>query len=459
MTRRINFGENGSIVLLLFLGVLLGALDISVVGPAIPAIENSIQLNGQDISRIFTAYLLFHLFGIPLMSKLSDIHGRKMVYIASIAIFSIGSLLVAASNNLTLLLVGRAIQGFGSSGIFPVAAATIGDVMPFEKRGKALGLLGGVYGIAFIIGPIIAGTVLHFFSWQFLFLINLPISLVLIYYSYKLLPGKLPGKKAVINWKSLFLLIVGLGSFSLGLNNFNVDQIGISLISKSVLPFLLLVVIFTPLLIMNERKQENAFFNPDIFKSKQLRLTILIAFGLGIFQSSIVFLPKMAVLFFNVLPSKASFMLLPLVLSTAIIPPISGRLLDSIGSRIIIYTGLIIALISLFLLSIVTKNIILFYAAEAGLGIGISIRASLKYILINEMNLKDRAISLGMLLIFINIGQITGAALIGSIISGSMGEAIGFGHAFLFLSMITAGLALLAFFLKKRNIELVRNKS
>jgi MFS family permease len=146
-------------------------------------------------------------------------------------------------------------------------------------------------------------------------------------------------------------------------------------------------------------------------------------------------------------------MLLPLVIATAIIPPISGRLLDRIGSRIVIYSGLALAAISLFVLSMGSENSTLFYAAEAGIGIGLSIRASLKYILINEINYKERATSLGMLLIFINIGHITGAALTGTIISGSRGEASGFGDAFLFLTIFTIGLTLLALFLKRRSVE------
>jgi MFS family permease len=454
MSHLINFKKEERIVLLLFFGVLMAALDISIVGPAIPAIENSMSTDGHDISWIFSVYLLFHLFGIPLMSKLSDIKGRRIIYVISIAIFSLGSLLVVVSDNLALLLIGRAIQGFGSSGIFPVAAATIGDVIPIEKRGKTLGLLGAVYGIAFILGPLIAGTILHFFNWHVIFMINLPIAAILIYFSLKLLPGKPTGLKSKINWWSLVLLIIVLGSFSLGLNSIDVDHVGASLISASVLPWLLIFVFFTPILIKYERTHENTFLSLDIFKTKQLRLVGLIAFGLGLFQASIVFLPKLAVLIFDVTPSKASFMLLPLVIATAIIPPISGRLLDRIGSRIVIYSGLAIAAISLFVLSMGSENSTLFYAAEAGIGIGLSIRASLKYILINEINYKKRATSLGMLLIFINIGHITGAALIGTIISGSRGQASGFGDAFLFLTIFTIGLTLLALFLKKRSVEI-----
>ena len=450
---------NTRILLLLFVGVLMGALDLSMVGPVLPVIEKSIQIHGHNLTWIFSIYLLFYLFGLPLMSKLSDIHGRKSIYIVSLAIFGFGSLLVFLSHDFTVLLIGRAIQGFGSSGVFPVAAATIGDIFPVEKRGRTLGILGAVYGIAFILGPIIAGTMLHFFNWNAIFLINIPIVVFLIFFAVRLLPGKPLGEKPTMNWIGIILMVIVLSSFSLAINNIDVTNVIASMVSIAVLPFLISVLILTPILVRYERKQENSFLSTEFFKSKQLRLVGIISFGLGLFQSSIVFIPKLAVGLFNVTPSKASFMLIPLVLATAIIPPISGRLLDKIGSRIIIVGGLIFAVISLIMFSLLSKHITLFYAAEAALGIGLAIRSSLKYILLNEIAAKERAASLGMLIIFISLGQLTGAALIGIIISGSGTPIIGFGSAFLNLTIITALLVLLSFFLKNRKKEMATNVS
>jgi len=144
------------ILILLFVGVLMGALDISIVGPAIPSIEKALHVGARDLSWIFSIYVLFNLVGISLMAKMSDAYGRRWIYILAVAIFGIGSLVVSLSHDTIMLLVGRAIQGFGASGIFPVASATIGDVFPVEKRGRALGLIGAVFGIAFILGPFIA---------------------------------------------------------------------------------------------------------------------------------------------------------------------------------------------------------------------------------------------------------------------------------------------------------------
>jgi EmrB/QacA subfamily drug resistance transporter len=451
--------KNNKVLILLFVGVLMSALDISVVGPAIPAIGKTIPLGGTDISWIFSVYLLFYLFGIPILSKLSDINGRRSIYIMSLFLFAIGSGLVSISDDLTFLLTGRAIQGFGASGIFPVAAATIGDVYPLEKRGRALGMLGGVFGIAFIIGPILAGTILHYSVWNTIFLINLPLALILIGFAFFWLPEKPQGEKSAFNLKGILMLVVVLSSFSLGLNNLDAKHPLESLFSWPALPFLLTVLIVLPLLIRHERTQTNPFISIGLFASKQLRLVGIIAFGLGLFQSSIVFIPKLAVQLFGVSPSKASFMLIPLVLATAIVPPVSGRLLEVIGSRMIIFTGLVIVVVSLVLFSFLSENSTIFYAASGCLGFGLAIRASLKFALLNETGPKERASALGMLMILIAVGELTGAALIGVIISGSASSSDGFGYAFLLLASTTAILVVLSFFLKKRKRELLKNLS
>ncbi len=443
-----------AILILLFIGVLMGALDISIVGPAIPSIEKALHVEARDLSWIFSIYVLFNLVGISLMAKMSDAYGRRWVYILAVAIFGMGSLVVALSHDTTMLLIGRAIQGFGSSGIFPVASATIGDIFPIEKRGRALGMIGAVFGLAFMLGPFMAGIVLMYFEWNVLFLINLPIAIMLMIFAARLLPSNRLEKVPDIDWTGIILMAIILTSFTLALNNIDTHHIGDSLSSWSVLPFIALTVLLTPVLLMLETRSKEPVLNVRLFKSRQVRIVGFIAFGLGLFQSGIVFLPKMAVALFGVEPSKASFMLLPVVIATAIGSPVNGRLVDKIGSKIIIITGLLIASVALFLLSLLSANILLYYAAEACLGFGLAMRASLNYIMLNEVSAIERASTQGILVIFVSIGQLTGAALVGAISAATPGSAKGFGFAFLVMTFLSASLVVLAFFLKNRKQEL-----
>jgi MFS family permease len=361
---------------------------------------------------------------------------------------------VASSHDITILLIGRGIQGFGSSGIFPVAAAVIGDLFPVEKRGRALGLLGAVFAIAFMIGPFIAGFMLMYFSWNNLFLINIPVVILLISWGYFILPSTRMEHKIKFDFAGVFLLGIILAAYSVGVNNIRTDNFVDSITTFPVLPLLLVVVIFTPLLIILEKTTEVPVLNVKLFNSRQVLLVGFIAVGLGLFQSSIVFLPKLAVTLFGVEPSRASFMLLPVVIAAAIGSPIGGRMVDKIGSRIIIFTGLLIATIALFLLSVVLKNVVCFYCAEGLLGLGLAIRASLSYIMLNEVSVNERASTQAILLIFISVGQLTGSALVGALTSAVGKGVSGFGYAFLVMGILSFFLVFASFFLKSRKKEL-----
>jgi MFS family permease len=431
----------------------MAALDISIVGPAIPSIESTILMNQKDLSWIFSIYVLFNLVGISLMAKLSDYFGRRWVYITSAVIFGIGSLVVASSKDITFLLIGRGIQGFGSSGIFPVAAAVIGDVFPVERRGRALGILGSVFAIAFMIGPFIAGVMLQYFSWNVLFLINIPVVFLIVGWGYFILPSKRMEEKLKFDFSGVILLGIILAAFSVGINNIRLDQLYDSLTSFPVLPLFVVAALLTPILLMLEKNTEFPVINVKLFNSRQVLLVGLIAIGLGLFQSSIVYLPKLAVKLFDVEPYRASFMLLPVVIAAAIGSPIGGRLVDKIGSRFIISTGMLIATAALFLLSMIRKDMVYFYSAEGLLGLGLAIRASLSYIMLNEVPAKERASTQAILLIFISIGQLTGSALVGALISTPEQGVAGFGYAFMVMGGISALLLILSFFLKGKKKE------
>jgi EmrB/QacA subfamily drug resistance transporter len=433
----------------------MGALDISIVGPAIPSIEKTILMDQRDLSWIFSIYVLFNLVGISLMAKLSDFFGRRWIYLFSAILFGIGSLFVSSSHAITILLIGRGIQGFGSSGIFPVAAAVIGDVFPVEKRGRALGLLGAVFAIAFILGPFIAGFVLMYFNWNTLFLINIPVVILLVFWGYFILPSKRMEQQIKFDFPGVILMGIILAAYSMAVNNIHTDHLVESITTFPVLLLLLISVILTPILVMLERVTENPVLDVKLFKSRQVLLVGFIAVGLGLFQSSIVFLPKLAVTLFGVEPSRASFMLLPVVIAAAIGSPIGGKLVDKIGSRIIIFTGLAIATIALFLLSVVLKNLTYFYCAEGLLGLGLAIRASLSYIMLNEVSLNERASTQAVLLIFISIGQLTGSALVGAMTSSVDKGVAGFGYAFLVMGILSLILVIASFFLKTRKKEYV----
>lgn len=440
--------NKNKLIALLFVGVLMGALDISIVGPAIPSIEKALQIGDRYSGWIFSIYVLFNLIGISLFARLSDIFGRRTIYILALSVFAIGSVIVSFTTNFEWLLTGRAVQGFGASGIFPVASALVGDLFPVEKRGRILGMIGAVFGLAFLIGPFIAGVLLHYFSWNFLFIINLPIAAVLIYYSFRILPEKSSVNVSKIDWKGIVSLGIGLAAFTYGINNIDGNNLNSIVQPLVILPFIVAIIAIF-ILWLNEKKADAPIINLGFLKNNQIVLAGILAVVTGLIQACFVFIPKYVVGNFSVEPSTASFMLTPFVLATAIGSPVFGRLIDKFGVKIIIIIGLLLLAVGFYLLSITATVLFLYYLSGSLIGLGLSVLSgsSLRYIMLNNTGVDDRATSQGMLTIFTSVGQLSGSAIVGILLALSVN---GFQLIFTGISILLFTMVFLAFKLKNR---------
>jgi EmrB/QacA subfamily drug resistance transporter len=443
------------ILLVLFIGVLMGALDISIVSPALPAIKSYFQVDTRILIWVFNAYLLSFLIGTPFMAKLSDRSGRKKIYLLNIILFGIGSLISAFAFNFDTLLLGRVIQGFGAGGIFPVASAFIGDTISPERRGSAFGIIGTVFGLAFIIGPLLAGVILTF-SWRWLFLINIPIILVLIALSIIILPKTKPDKTSSFDYKGMAVLAASLTLLAYGLNSIDIGNFLGNLNAIIVLMALLAGSILLILLYFLEKKVEDPIILFNLFKNRQFFLTMILALGIGAVQAGIIFVPTLAILAFQLGISLASFTLLPLVATTVIGAPLFGYVLDRRGSRFVITIAAIILVVGLILLSFSTDNLFIFLISGLIIGLGLSgiLGAPLRYIVLNEAPMKDSAAAQGILSINTSFGQIIGAAILGAIISSQGSQISGYGTSYAFLAVIAFVMLVIAFTLKGRKEEL-----
>ena len=169
------------------LGLFLGALDQTIVGPALPTIVT--QLHGNDVYNwVVISYLLTSTISVPFWGKLSDVYGRKPLFILGIVFFLIGSALSGLSQDMTQLILFRGIQGIGAGALFPIALAIIGDMFSPAERGKYQGLFGAVFGIAFVAGPLVGGWLTENIGWHWIFYVNVPIGIVSLFFIFRLLP-------------------------------------------------------------------------------------------------------------------------------------------------------------------------------------------------------------------------------------------------------------------------------
>lgn len=444
-----------TILFLLFVGVFMGALDMGIVGPALPAIQTYFGMNERILSWIFTIYILFYIIGTPLMAKLSDIYGRKFIYILDIILFGIGSYITISSFSFEMLLIGRAIQGMGAGGIFPVANAYIGDIFPPEKRGGALGILSSVWGLSFVLGPILGGLLLNY-TWQWLFIINIPISIIVALTSLRVLPKGVKNPEFNFDWQGLIILGLLVTLLSYGINQIDAYNFLASLLSLKVLPLLVISLLLFPLLWKIETKTHDPLIPVELFKSREVKLVNSLMFGTGLVQASTVFVPAFVIAALSFNPSEASLMLLPIVLTMAIGAPIIGKLLDKFGSRNIMSFGISIMVIGLFILGFFSKSLIMFIFGGIliGVGLGTAIGSPPRYIMLLESPPQERASGQGVLNIITSIGQLIGGALIGAFIGSYAGAVIGYEFAFIFLAVAAIIMTVLAINLKSKKEQL-----
>ncbi len=444
------------ILTVLFVGVLMGALDIAIVAPALPALQAAFHVTDRMLAWTFSIYVLFNLIGTPLWAKLSDISGRRSIYVLDVVLFAVGSLIVALSPNFGVLLAGRALQGLGAGGIFPVASAVIGDAFPVEKRGAALGLIGAVFGLAFFIGPILGGLLLMAFGWRSLFLINLPIAVVVIVMALATLPSTRPTERRPFDLPGMVVLGLLLAGLAFGINQIDTTHFAASLGSVTVWLPLLIAVVLAPVFVLLERRAADPIMRLTILSSRQSKLAAALSAGAGLGEAGMVFMPSLAVAALAMSKSTASYMLMPVVIAMAFGSPTVGRLLDKMGSKSVIVAGTALLTLGMALLGFFFNSLALFIVAGLVIGLGLSalLGAPTRYIMLNEAGPSDRAAAQGVITLFTSIGQLLSSALVGAVAASQGGGAAGYSSAFLVIAAVSLVLTALSFALKSRAAEM-----
>ncbi|NND72564.1 MAG: MFS transporter [Rhodothermales bacterium] len=438
----------------LFFGVLMAALDIAIVAPALPAIQEHFLIDERGASWVINAFVVFNLIGLSLMTRLADVFGRKATYIADVLLFAVGSGIVALAPSFQILIVGRCIQGLAASGIFPVASAVVGDVYPYEKRGRVLGILGAVFGLAFLIGPIIGGVLLRY-GWPLLFLINIPFAILIALVALRMLPHGATGRRQPVDVWGMVLLGLALASLAFGLNRIETDAFAASIISTRVWPFLVVSAILTFLFVRVEKTTPVPLIRLALLKNSQVRLAAVFAMGAGLTEAAFLFLSGFAIVGLGVEKTQASFMLVPLVLGVMIGSPLAGRLLDSVGSRAIIISGSLLVSVGMAILGFMEPASVSYYSGSVLVGIGLSglLGSSISYILLNEAKVQERTVAQGISTLFISLGQLVGSALIGSTIASYTSAVHGYQRSFILLTVVGIVLAFAALGLRGKNEE------
>ncbi|MEU7080473.1 MDR family MFS transporter [Streptomyces sp. NPDC046409] len=197
------------------LGILLAALDQTIVGTALPTIVSDLG-GAEHMSWVVTAYLLAETVATVLVGKFGDLFGRKLIFQISAVIFITGSFLCGLASNMLLLIIWRGLQGIGAGGLMVTSMALIADIIPLRERGKYQGAIGAVFGVATVVGPLLGGLFTDHLTWRWAFYVNVPIAIVVVVAAARTIPSVRAAGRPVIDYPGIGLVAVGSGALILG---------------------------------------------------------------------------------------------------------------------------------------------------------------------------------------------------------------------------------------------------
>ncbi len=417
------------------LAMILAMLDNMVVGTAMPKIIG--ELGGvSKLSWVVTAYVLGTTVSTPIWGKLGDLYGRKRVFLSSIVLFILGSMLSGAAGEfailndqigpMTQLIVFRAFQGLGAGGLMVGAFALIGDLVPPRERGRYQGMMAGIMALSMIIGPLVGGLITDHASWRWIFYMNIPIAgaALFILITFLHLPRKRTEHK--IDWFGAATLAVGITAVVLittwGGNNY-------AWTSSTIIGLAIIAAISLALFIIIQKRVAEPILPLNLFKNSNFAIVSLIGFlvGFGLF-GAVSFLPLYQQTVQGASATNSGLLLLPMMGGVMVTSIVIGRLITKTGKyRIYPIIGGFVMILAMLLLTRLdndtSKLESTVYMVVLGLGMGFLMQTTL-LISQNSVEMKDLGVASSTATFARSIGGAFGVALFGAVFTNRMKDDI-----------------------------------
>src|SRR6266851_1616686 len=404
--------------------MLLASLDQTIVSTAMPRVIA--DLHGFDrYTWVSTAYLLTSTVTVPIYGKLSDLFGRKPIFLFGVVVFLAGSALSGTAQSMNQLILFRAFQGIGAGALIPIAITIVGDLFTPRERGKWQGLTGGVFGLSAIIGPTLGGWITQNTTWRWIFYVNLPIGIAALLVLIFLMPTLRGRAKDVsIDYVGAALLVLGTVPLLLGFTfaGSQYDWLSPQIIGLFVGAFVALAsfIVYEAWL---ERRGGQPIIEPSLFKNSIFSVSTLVTmiFGMALF-GGIFFIPLYVQGVVGSSATSSGLVLTPLMLTSVVGSVVSGQLVSRLGKyKWIAIMGMLVSVAGVLLLVCLnvnsTNNDVLLAMLVLGLGLGIGMSL---YTLIVQNALPTKiGQSTATLTFFRQIGGTIALAAMGSVMTAA----------------------------------------
>jgi EmrB/QacA subfamily drug resistance transporter len=407
-----------AVLAILCVGVFMLLLDGTIVNIAIPNILTSFQTGFSQVEWVMNAYLLAFAVLLITTGRLGDLYGRKLIFVVGLCVFTLASLACGLAPKVGWLIGFRAIQGVGGAMMMPNTLSIIANVFAPGERGKAMGFWGGVSGISLAIGPSLGGVLVDAASWRWIFFINVPIGLLLLFFALRYVPestDRLSVKQ--IDYPGVALLTASLFALTFAL----IEGQKYGWTSALILGLFAAAVVVFGVFAWVQRRQVQPLMELALFKNRTFSVTNAVALFLSFGMMGVLFLLPIflqAILGYSAV--KAGLVMTPLAAIVIVASPTSGTLSDRLGPKWLMFFGMLVAGTGFFLIRRVMvtdgswSSLVLPFVV-CGFGIGMVMPPSTSAVMGSVIS-ENAGQASGVLSSVRQIGSVLGIAVMGAIL-------------------------------------------